>query len=339
MKILKYFFLLILLTVVSLTLFIWSKEGKYEIENQIEIPLAQNKVYHFLIDLRNWKSFNHDEHFNTYSFEVENDSNNRGKSNSLIKSIENIHYYESDSLHQRITWFDHEAKSKWKLTTNDNKTVVQWKCSGNLGFFDKCKAFIGNSSLAIKINDIQINNLQKLKESLLNVYTHYEVEIIGKETFKELYFLDKATNIRLINFLEDPNKNIGRFNQFISDNSLELISPVGIRVSFSSANINSAKCTISAWLKEEIFTTPESEIISSTKMNVHFMKIRMKGDYIHIEKAIKTGVDEAAKNEFEIDETSNIILHFNAFYPNVGIPSEWITDIYIPLKQTPVSEL
>jgi hypothetical protein len=338
MKILKYFFLLILLTAVCLTLFIWSKDGKYVVENQIEIPLSQDKIQKFLIDPRNWESFNHNENLEKYSFEVEVDSNSRGSSQSLIKSIENVNDYESNTINQKIEWFEHEAESTWKFSSLELTTLVQWKCSGNLGFIEKCKALVGNS-FENKINELQKKNLQKLKESLLKEYTHYELNIIGKETFKELFFLDKATNISSKKFLEDPIKNSVRFNQFLSNNTLELISPIGIQVPFFSFNSETVNCIITAWLKEEIFTTPESEIISSTKTNMHFLKIRMKGDYAHIEKAIQAGVEDAIKNEFVIEDTSNVILHFNTLYPNEGKPSAWSTDIYIPLKQNPIAEL
>jgi len=338
MKILKYIFLLLLLTAVSLTIFVWSREGKYEIENQIEIPLPKNKVYAFLADLRNWGDFNHDEQLQTYSFKVDRDSLNIGTSTSLIKTIENTNIFETDSLKQKFQWFNHQATSMWRLKYSENTTLVSWKCTGDLDFIEKCKALLGNS-LENKIKEIIKVNLQKLKESLLKEYSTYHVDIIGKKEFSELYFLDKTTNLNFSDFIKDPFKNSLRYNEFISENSLELISPVGVQFPFTKINSPSKNITISGWLKDEIYTTPESEIICSSRSNLQYLKVRFSGDYEHLAKAFEEGINFANKNELKIDETANVLVHFSVMYPSESKPSARESILYIPLKSSQISEL
>ena len=57
MRILKYIFLLLLLSLVALTIFIATQKGDFTVERSHIIKAPKNTVYQFVNDLRNWEDF------------------------------------------------------------------------------------------------------------------------------------------------------------------------------------------------------------------------------------------------------------------------------------------
>ena len=114
MKILKYIFFFIVLSVISVTVFIATQNNNYSISKEKEINLPKHTVFNYLNNLKNyeqWQVFNEE----TTPFTL--DSISKGKDAEIHwknSSIKITDVFPSDSLILNLNQDDIESTLKWK---------------------------------------------------------------------------------------------------------------------------------------------------------------------------------------------------------------------------------
>ena len=85
-------------------------------------------------------------------------------------------------------------------------------------------------------------------------------------------------------------------------------------------------------IKEEVFTSPGSDITSGKFTSFDAVKTTLKGDYSHTKEAWEKAIAYIQKNNLTQDFALPYVEIYTKNNEQVANPSQWITEIYIPIK-------
>lgn len=337
MRIIKYIFLLIVLGLLALFVFIATKDGKYELSESRMISLKKSTLFDYVNDYKNWEDF----------FVIKNDSSavqyNYSKITTGIGSsfnwkngldegeIKTIYLKENDSIAQKVNWFGTNSDANITFKDTIGGTIVKWNCSGNQDFIAKLfSVFYGGIENQLQTNfQKSLNQLDVILTKELNTYSITINEIID---INKIYYIKRKSISKNLDYNLKLKKEIPLLLEFVKENEVPGFgSP--FTVFEESINKNDIlKYALSLPLKEKIYTTPESEFTIDSIMPHKALKIILKGDYSHRIEAWNKGLAYLKKNNLEENITEKYREVYFKNKTDIKNPSQWITDIYIPIS-------
>jgi hypothetical protein len=331
MKLVRYSALLLGLLFITLALFIWTSEGSYTESENLSVNIPKDFVYSYIRNLDNWQDFLKDASGSSYTLQ-QKDSIWTADGSSSASALKNVSLVSSSDMSQNFSWewFGHRATCDFHMEVSDRKTNLLITWTGNLSFWNKGKSLLGMAILEEQ-NTTMKKNLLRLKERILVEYLTHSFEnpvLIHKS---EQYYLQKKLALNRDQFLTDVTGYSNGFSDFITSNQLDLVTPFGIEFISNQAD---TPVTLVGWMKDEIYTSAESEIISGIAQELHYLKVRYKGNYHHWVTALQKGREYLKNNNVgEIDPEQRLRLEFLVKSPEERQPSRWVSDLYIPLKK------
>lgn len=335
MKLIRYSALLLGLLFITLVLFVWTSEGSYTESENLSVNVPKTFVYDYIRNLDNWQDFLKDASGSSYTLQQQ-DSIWTAHGNASTSALKKVSVVSSSDANQiyRWEWFGHAATCEFQLEESELKTNIGVTWKGNLSFLDKGKSLLGMAVLE-KQNTTMKKNLLRLKERILVEYMTHSVEnpILINKT--DQYYLQKKLALTRDRFLTDVTEYSKGFSDFITTNQLELVTPYGMEF---ISNQPDTYISLVGWMKDEIYTTAESEIISGVAQELHYVKIRFKGNHHHWPAALQKGREYLKSNNAgEMDPEQRLRLEFVIKSPEERQPSQWVSDLYIPLKKKSTS--
>lgn len=331
MKLVRYSALLLGLLFITLALFVWTSEGSYTESENLSVNVPKVFVYDYIQKLDNWQDFLKDTSDKSYKLQQQ-DSIWTAEGSTCASALKKVSVVTSSDTSQIYSWewFGYATTCEFQLEESDLKTNILITWTGNLSFWDKGKSLLGLAVLE-KQNSTMKKNLLRLKERILVEYLTHSVEnpvLINKT---EQYYLIKKLALTREQFLTDVTGYSKEFSKFITTNQLELVTPFGMEF---ISNQPDTYISLVGWMKDEIYTTAESEIISGVAQELHYLKVRFKGNYHHWPAALQKGREYLKSNNAgEMDPEQRLRLEFVVKSPEERQPSQWVSDLYIPLKK------
>lgn len=333
MKILKYIFFFIVLTVIALTVFIATQNSNYTISKEKEINLPKQTIFNYLNDLKNyeqWQVFNEE----TTTFTL--DSITKGKDAEIHwknSSIKNLNVYPNDSLIQNLNQNEIESKLKWSLKSTKKGTLVTLNIEGQMDFMTKFKAlFQGGIE---KINGpIFEKTLNNINHHIIEEYTKFSIKNEGIVLINETFFIKQMIRCTAENLGEQIFQTMKNMKVFCKENDLKINgNPFTVfeSIDFSSGLINYAVCLP---ITTEIFTNDASDISGGKSESFYAFKTILTGDYSHSDKAWSENKKGITDNKLTLKNSSKPISIYKKSILDSNRPSEWITEILTPVNET-----
>lgn len=337
MRILKYIFLLLLLFVLALSVYVSTQNGKFTIEKSRVIQLDKSTLFQYVNDFQNWKEFYGWKDSNTATEISKNPADStfffKWKSNSDEGFINRLSSNQKDSISQKIHW--NKINSDAFLTVKDtsNGTKISWKVSGELNFIDKISSIFSN-----KIENEIGSKLEKTLENLDKLLTveikKYSIDIEGITAVNQKNYLKRNAESTSTDFYTVLQKELPLLVNFTKENSISSFGhPFVVHEKYQN-NASKTKFSVALPLREIIFTAPDSEFVTDSILPHQALKIVLKGDYSHSEKAWKKGFEHLKNNNLEEDKSGTYREVYVKNRLDSNYPSEWITEIYIPVKSS-----
>ena len=339
MKIVKYVFILILLGIISLSVFVATKDGTYHITHEKTSDIAANSVYKYITDLRNYEQWNPDE-----SKEIKTDSIYKGlkaKATSAHSTIEITKVDPNQSI--EFTLVQNGAETKNKITLSKAKeqaTKITLDTEGSLSFVQKFKSlFLGGAeSIVGAPYEKMLNNINfHLKEEL----EKYELKSEGIVLVKETYFIQQLIVTKIENLGEKVFESMENMTNFVKMNDFIKIAGKPFTF-FGQMNVGTGEVEYYVCLPidKEIFTSEGSDITFG-KIPAHYAyKTILTGDYTHSDKAWNKNNEDIASKKL----THNYTIKPRAVFTNSILdthkPSQWITEMLTPVNESviPIQE-
>ncbi len=324
MKIIKYFSLLLLLTSISLVVFILTQSGTFKINKTFELDASKPIVYKYLNNLNNWKDWMPLQQIddNTFSFEL----NNLGEF-----EIKNEYSYPYDSISQDILNDNKLSNIVWKFSQEQEKTVVNLTFEGKLDVKTKILTFFSGSPDKV-VDKVLEKHINSLIVFFIKQYKEYTLETTGSKNQQAISYIYLETNTNYSSLKATIAKLDTKLKSFSEKNSFKLAgSPLLLINSLEEKN----KITIQYGytIQDSIFLNEEEKYKLGTLPIANYFESTVTGYYTHLPKALSEIYNTINKSEiFTVDNSKKTILKLDESSLNHRLPSEWKTRILIPVS-------
>lgn len=338
MKILKYLFLLLLLSLVALTVFVATQKGIFSVERSKVINSPKATVYNYVNDFRNYEDFEswavEDSTLNyTYPNKTSGNggafywSGEEGEGNAITLKTK-----DGESIEQKIKYDGTEADVVWTFKdTLAGKTKVTWKAKGTMSFLFKIYTALNGGSDKV-IGTIYEKSLVNIDKNLDYETKTYAIKVNGVVKKTETPYIKQTFTSEISKVNKNARVVIPKLIHFSETNGLSANGkPFIIYHTYDTAK-GLAKISICLPINKEISISSGSDILSGKLNGFDAVKTTLNGDYSHSAEAIAK-TTAYINNEKIIPELGWSHLEIlTASKLDVKSPSKLITEIYFPIK-------
>ncbi|WMI65665.1 GyrI-like domain-containing protein [Aestuariibaculum sp. YM273] len=344
MKSFKYILFLLLIAVIGTSIYVAIQPNTFEVSRTRTILAPASVIYNNVIDFKNWKDWSSWVEANpemkliypkqtsginsSYSWE---DDSGQG-------SITTLETLPNATIYQEMQIADFPAsKINWVFNpNNDGSTNVTWSIYGSdLPFgFKAYTAFTG--SMEEQLGPHYERSLEKLDSIVLASMEVYSIKINGITSYAGEHFLYNSTTCEISEF-EDKMQDM--FNQIMSYTKEHNISMSGAPfvnyTQWDEVN-NTAEFSCCVPITEEL-TPKSSNILIGNIEPFRALKTTLKGDYRNLKEAWETALKYIPDTGLEFAEDGPMLEVYITNPDNNLNPADWITEIYIAIKEEPLN--
>ena len=343
MRILKYILLLALLAVIGLSVYVATQKSEFEVEKSRFIKAQKSVVFSYVNDYRNWEDFGawKDEDPNmvfTYAdttigkgaYYSWKGSSGEGKTTTIFEK-------ENDSIAQKVTFSGNEANSYLTFKDTTGGTKITWHSEGNLGFMAKVYAtFKGGAEKMI--GEMYSKTLEKLDKVISYEINTYDIKVNGVVQKTGGYYFQQKITCKISEAQKNISIILPNMLRFFKDNNIKMTgSPFVIYSNYNLAN-NLTTLSVCLPMQDEIFTAEGSDYTSGKLEPFQTVKTTLNGDYSHSKEAWDKTIDYIKKNNLA-NTSGKYIELYSVGSAQVKNPSKWVTEIYVPIGQSVVTEI
>ncbi|MDI5899371.1 SRPBCC family protein [Flavobacterium yafengii] len=337
MRILKYLFLLLLLSFVALSIFVATQKGDFTIERSQIINSPKSTVFNFVNDYRNWEDFSSwivedPEMQITYpkktigpgaSFSWEG---KEGTGDMLTVFVK-----ENDSISQKMNYDGTSSSVFWSFKDTIGGTKVTWKTTGKMSFTMKVyTAFNGGMNKIIgKSYEKSLANLDKTLDFEINTYT---VKVNGLVKKLGTFYLRQTFTSEISKVIKNGQIVFPKMITFCEQNNIELNGKPFIIYHTYDTVSGLTKLSFCVPIKNQILTSSGSDILTGKLEPFDAIKTTLTGDYSHTKKALDKAKTYINTNRIAIDPTFSHVENFTISKTEIKNPSKWVTEIYYPIQ-------
>lgn len=337
MRILKYVILLLALVLLAFTVYVSTKDGDFNVTRSRTINLDKSTLFQYVNDYKNWEDFCgwKDENTKmTTTFQkntVGVGASMSWEGNNEKGSMETIYLKENDSIAQKVVWNGNESDANITFKDTDSGTKVTWNSSGKLNFLGKLTSLF-SGGIENSLGSTFDKRLENIEKVLSNEIKIYAISVDGVVVVTHQKYLKRKSESSIPEFYTSLQKAMPLLINFINNNGIKSNgSPFVIFDTYDIPN-NKVKFSVATPLQEIIYTTPESEFTIDSIQPHQALKITLKGDYSHSKEAWDKGFEYIQKNNLEENSLGSYREIYKKSRREVKYPSQWITEIYIPVK-------
>lgn len=344
MKIVKYVFLLLVLAVIAVTVFIATQEGKYDIKKKRVIKVPKAVLYNYINEYKNWENVGILTGSDTTAvFTYAPSTSGPGAAMSWKQEdndgeVKTIRTAENDSIIQNAVIDDLDSEIKWafKDTLNSTKVTVSFK--GELSFSEKANALL-KGGVNDKMESVLEKALNNLDNFLVKELAVYNIEVKGRITKTAAFYLGHAVTSKISDINKNAAETFPKLLNFIKDNKIvKNGSPFILYRTINKAE-DKASYVVCIPIKEEIHTMTGSEYEGGKLSEFQAVKTTLKGDYSHLREAWDKAQNYLVGKGIQENTTGQYVEMYTKGVQKTKRPSEWITDIYIPVGQPTILPL
>lgn len=330
MKIFKYLTLLFLLFLLAFVVFVATQPATYQITKQKEINSPSEIVFEYVNDFSNWsdwQQFNKEENFTFITSEntIGSKSFVKWDSNNKIATT----FAQKDSIVQDYIKSDDKQTLHWKFKKTKTGTLALVTIKGDLTFKEKIYSVL-NGGITSYVGPQIEESLVKINNYLVNELGSFDIKVQGLVNRPETIFIEQKDSCLVKDFPKKSKALLKTMKAFIKNNNIETLG-VPFVIFYNSPNGNMMKYSMCVPVRDEILTTPESQIQGNSFESFLAVKTVLKGDYSHMKNAWSKARNYIAENKFTEDKASVYLGIYKKSAPEVSEPSKWETEIYIPI--------
>ncbi|PKB15386.1 SRPBCC family protein [Flavobacterium sp. 5] len=336
MRIIKYLFLLLLLSLVALTIYIATQKGNFTVESSKVINSPKATVFNYVNDYKNWPKFS-SWISNDTSIKSSFSPSTIGKGSSFtwegsaIGSIQTLYTKENDSIVQKMEFNETSSDVYWSFKDTIGGTKVTWKSVGKMDFMLKVSSFfnVGAKNTLSKVYDKSLANLDKTLDFENSTYS---AKINGIVKKLETYYLRQSFTSKISDISRNANVVFPKIIAFCKQNNIKMNGRPFIIYQTYDTIKDLTRASFCIPITEQIFTSDGSDILSGKLEAFEALKTSLTGNYTYKNKALgETTAYTTTKNIL----TGSTFSHLEIFTRGKNetlSPSKWLTEMYFPIK-------
>lgn len=337
MRILKYLFLLLLLSFVALSIFVATQKGDFTVVKSQIINSPKSNVYNFVNDFRNWEDFGS---WMTEDPEIKINYTNKtigpgasyswqGKDGS--GDMKTVFVKENDSIYQKMNYNGTSSSIFWTFKDTIGGTKVTWKTIGKMDFSMKVYTTFngGINKIMGKIYEKSLANLDKTLDYEINTFS---VKVDGLAQIPTTFYLKQTFTSEISKVTKNSRIVFYKIISFCKQNNIELNGKPFLLYHTYDLASGLTRLSFCVPIKTEIITSSGSDILNGKLEAFDAVKTTLTGDYSHTKKALDKVTAYINANKIVVDPTFSFLEIFKTSRFEIKSPSKWITEIYYPIK-------
>ncbi|HMK06075.1 MAG TPA: GyrI-like domain-containing protein [Flavobacterium sp.] len=337
MRILKYIFLLLLLALFAATVFVATQKGNFDVERSAVIKSPRSTIFNYVNDYRNWETFGSwKKEDPKMQFFYPKGTVGKGGSYSWKGSsgegdMKTLSVVDNQSLHQKMNYNGSESDVYWTFKDTLGKTKVTWRSKGHMGFMFKIySVFQGGADKVIgNMYEKSLANLDKTLDYELNTYN---IKVNGVVQKLGGFYMKQTITSKISNVPLNLRIMIPRLINFFKKNGLVMNGkPFVLYHTYDTAK-GITKLSVCIPIKEEVFIRDESDITVGKLAPFQAVKTTLTGDYSHNKAAWDKAFEYIETNHLDQNIDGSYLELYTKSSEQIANPSQWITEIYIPVN-------
>jgi effector-binding domain-containing protein len=336
MRILKYIFLLFLLSLVALSIFVATQKGDFLVERSKVINSPRSSVYNYVNDYRNWSDFGS---WTTEDPEMKINypQNTIGKGASYswegkegTGEMHTIRIIENDSIVQSMKFDGTTSTVYWNFKDTIGGTKVTWKTKGKMSFFFKIYSAVngGVDHVIGAIYEKSLANLDKALDYEINTFSTINNGIVQRPVMN---YIGQSFTSELVKVNKNFKIVIPKLTTFCKKNNIVISGKPFIIYHTYDTPKGLAKITIGIAIRDAIFFSAGSEIIAGKLEAFEGAKTTLTGDYSHLKTAYNKTVAYLNQNKLTPNPVFSHLEIYTSCKNEIKNTSKWVTEIYIPI--------
>ena len=338
MKITKYILLLVLLLSVAFLVFVATQPNNYQINREKVISTSKDNVFNYVNDFTTWEDWFDLKELDQSTITNYNENTSELKDGLSWKSttsdgkITTTKAVINQSISQDFYLNDDKHKITWTFAETPKGTKVNWSMNGKLSFKWKLNAILNNGMDDV-YGTIFENGINKIEKYLVTELESMKIIHSGIVTKHATNFIQQIDSCYIDDFQLRSKKMLQNMIQFVENNEIELKGLPFVMIDKRDDKLNYIKFAMCVPVEEEILTTEGSQISGNHFDEFSAFKTTLTGDYNHLKRARRKATEELTKLNYSIDSSNKYIEIYKVSLPKVKNPSQWVTEIYFPVKK------
>lgn len=337
MRIIKYFFLLLLLISIGLIVYIFTQKGDYQVTSSQIIKASRTTVFDYVNDFKNWETFNamqQDDASITYDYKDKTSgigaSSYSWHGKNGDGTMKTIFVKENDSIAQKMNYEGTNALVYWKFKDTVGGTKVTYTTKGTIDFVMKFKSFLNGGMKRMVTNEFD-RTLFNLNKTLNFELKTYSIKVNGVSQRKAAYFIKQTFSCKTKSLSRNIKVIMPKLVYFFKKNNIPMAGKPF--VIYETTTLNTDIVTVSVCIPtRELVSLMEGSDVTSGEMEAFTcIKTTLKGDYSHREELWKKGQQYILDNNYKPNFAGKYIEIYTKTIDDVKNPSKWETELYLPV--------
>ncbi len=344
MKIFKYLFFLLLIFIIGASIYIATKDGKFQVEQKEMMGAPQEVVFNEVNDFTTWKNWE------PWSEEAEDMIINYGEKTSgegasyswnseemgsgEIKTVKSNPFTDIEQVISFKTPFGESTSDiYWEFRREGDSTLVTWGMKGEQSFMEKAAFIFQDESfndLMLPMFSKGLNNLQEVLKEKMETYS---INVDGLTQHGGGYYMYVTTASKISQVSNRMSKLTAEVDNYMTQNNIEQTGNPFILYNQWNEEAGTAIYSAGFFTPSEVIVPAESKVLTGFMPNQRTLKTTLKGDHINLGEARETAYTYIQENGLLVDDTSPAFEVYITGPKDNANPAKWITHLYIPLKK------
>ncbi len=336
MRILKYIFMLLVLTFIGMTVYVATQKGDFEVSKSDIIKTQRSTVFNYVNDYRNWETFGEwlkNDKDIIYDYPAKTmgiGANYSWKGNDSEGSLKTTSLKEGLSITQNIEFNGTTSVVNWAFKDTVGGTKVTIHSVGKMDVLTKIKVFFqgGITSLVGNMYDKSLRNLDTTLDYEMKTYS---IKVNGIVQRASGFYLKQTVTSSIKNLSKNIRIMMPQMVRFLKKNKLPSTGKPFVLYDKYDLPNNRVTFSVCIPVRDSISIMPGSDI-SSGKLNAFTsLKTTLIGDYSHSKEAWDKSYKYIKDSNLKENSAGHYVEVYTKTIENIKNPSKWITEIYIPV--------
>lgn len=348
MKIFKYLLFLLLIFIIGASIYIATKDGDFQIEQEQMMAAPQQVVFNEVNNLTTWEKWepwsqesddmiiNYGEKTSGEGASYSWNSEEMGEGNITTTSVKPY-----TSIDQKITFItpfgESESQVYWQFEKQGDSTLVTWGMKGEQSFMEKAAFAFQDESLSDMMLPMFKKGLDNLQENISEKMETYSVNVQGLTQHGGGYYMYITTASKIPQVSERMGDMISQVSTFMDENSIEKQGAPLVLYNQWNEEQGTAIYSAGYFTPSEVVTPTDSKVLNGYLPKQRALKTTLKGDYKNLKEAWDSAYIYLDRNGLQADNNSQPFEVYVNGPDDSANPADWVTHIYIPVADKKTS--